>query len=79
MHRPLVSADRPASTFSDEISLLSYLLCLLMADLVYYMVHRCSPVFGGLWAAHAVNLSSEEYNLATGARATTAATTTCCH
>ena len=37
-HRPQVSADRPASTFSDENSLLSYLLCLLMADLFYYMV-----------------------------------------
>ncbi len=38
MHRPQVSANRPASTFFDENSLLSYLLCLLMADLSYYMV-----------------------------------------
>ena len=73
MHRPQVCADRPASTFPDENSLLSYLLCLLVADLFYYMVHCCSPSFSGLWAAHAVLLSSEDYNLATGVRATTAA------
>ena len=60
VHRPQVCADRPASTFSDENSLLSYLLCLLMADLFYYMVHGCSPLFSGLWAAHAVHLSREE-------------------
>ena len=60
VHRPQVCADRPASTFPDENSLLSYLLCLLVADLFYYMVHCCSPSFSGLWAAHAVHLSSEE-------------------
>ena len=46
----------------------TWILAIVLIDLVYYFWHRLSHEVNFLWAAHVVHHSSEEYNLAVALR-----------
>eukprot|EP00039_Didymoeca_costata_P010526 m.141768 g.141768 ORF g.141768 m.141768 type:complete len:442 (+) comp14862_c0_seq1:167-1492(+) len=46
----------------------SFVCLLLFKDLSYYWLHRILHEFHGLWSAHAVHHSGEDYNLSTALR-----------
>lgn len=55
--------------FSDlPVSALSWMACLLGADFLYYVMHRCEHRVRVLWALHSIHHSSEEYDLSTAMR-----------
>lgn len=56
------------SLFQISNSWISWLLCLLLFDFLYYWAHRWSHEVNILWAAHVVHHSSEEYNLSVALR-----------
>jgi sterol desaturase/sphingolipid hydroxylase (fatty acid hydroxylase superfamily) len=47
---------------------LSWLVLLILDDLLFYLFHRASHRINLLWAAHAVHHQSEDYNLAVALR-----------
>lgn len=54
--------------FKQPISWWSFLLCLVLFDLLFYWAHRLSHEINFLWGAHVVHHSSEEYNLSVALR-----------
>ena len=54
--------------FEIESSLLTLLLCIVLADLAYYWEHRFSHRVGLAWATHSVHHSSTHFNLSVANR-----------
>lgn len=53
---------------SYELTILSWLCALLLADLTYYWMHRLEHKVRLLWAYHSVHHSSLQFNMLTGYR-----------
>jgi len=53
---------------------ISWIACILLHDLAYYLFHRASHRVNALWAAHAVHHQSEDYTFAVSLRQGTIAT-----
>ena len=49
-------------------SALTWVLCFVLVDFIYYWWHRASHRINVLWAVHVVHHQSEEYNLAVALR-----------
>lgn len=49
-------------------SILAWIACLLMYDLMYYWAHRCSHDINIMWGSHIPHHQSEEYNLTVALR-----------
>lgn len=56
------------SLVSIPVTLLSWLVCLIATDFLYYVMHRCEHKIRILWTMHSVHHSSEEYDLTTAMR-----------
>jgi sterol desaturase/sphingolipid hydroxylase (fatty acid hydroxylase superfamily) len=54
--------------FNIDVGTISLLVCLLIDDMLYYALHRCSHRVRWLWASHVVHHSSPHYNFATALR-----------
>ncbi|MEM9968027.1 MAG: sterol desaturase family protein [Pseudomonadota bacterium] len=55
-------------TWSIPITWWSILICLLIADFIYYWEHRIAHQVRILWTQHAVHHSSRDYNIITAVR-----------
>lgn len=66
-----VAVHDRAALLNIPVNGYTYLLLLLMTDLVWYWYHRLGHEINLLWAAHVVHHQSEEFNLTVSARITT--------
>lgn len=68
LHYLLLSAVGTYALFDITPSWTSWLVLIVLGDLVYYWFHRLSHDVRFLWAAHVNHHSSERYNLSTALR-----------
>lgn len=68
LYKFLYTRCRLTDAFHDPNGTLGWWLCLLMSDVLYYVMHRSSHYISWLWTSHSVHHSSEEYNLSTALR-----------
>jgi len=59
---------RLSDTFASEESVVGFWLCVIMADLWYYVVHRSAHIMSWIWTSHMVHHSCEKFNLFNGPR-----------
>lgn len=54
--------------FEIETNLATILICIVIADLLYYWEHRCMHRFNFAWATHSVHHSSPHFNISVAYR-----------
>ena len=54
--------------FDIEINWITVIICIVMADLLYYWEHRCMHRFNFAWATHSVHHSSPHFNISVAYR-----------
>lgn len=54
--------------FKMEASILSFILCFILFDFIFYWAHRFGHEMNIFWAAHIVHHQSQEYNLSVALR-----------
>ncbi len=54
--------------FDIETNLATILICIVIADLLYYWEHRCMHRFNFAWATHSVHHSSPHFNISVAYR-----------
>ena len=56
------------AVFDIDTNLATVLICILVADLLYYWEHRCMHRFNFAWATHSVHHSSPHFNISVAYR-----------
>lgn len=65
---PLVYENWSLGLFRGKTDILTFILCLVLVDFVYYWAHRTFHRTGLGWTGHIVHHQSEEYNLSVALR-----------